>query len=168
MEQLEMVEEAARNDAKLIVLVEMATTAYCFFDRAEIAPYVEPIPGPTTERFGELAARYGCYIVVGMPEVDPETDIYYNSLALVGPDGVVGKYRKTHSFISENTWAKDGDLDLPVFRTELGNLGWAYLHGCILPGNGARSRPARRRRDLLPDQLAARKGARPGLDNPRL
>ena len=89
----------------------------------EIAPYVEPIPGPTTERFGELAARYGCYIVVGMPEVDPETDIYYNSLALVGPEGVVGKYRKTHSFISENTWAKDGDLDLPVFRTELGNLG---------------------------------------------
>ena len=74
-------------------------------------PYVEPIPGPTTERFGELAARYGCYIVVGMPEVDPETDIYYNSLALVGPEGVVGKYRKTHSFISENTWAKDGDLD---------------------------------------------------------
>ena len=123
LEQLEMVEEAARNDAKLIVLVEMATTAYCFFDRAEIAPYVEPIPGPTTERFGELAARYGCYIVVGMPEVDPETDIYYNSLALVGPEGVVGKYRKTHSFISENTWAKDGDLDLPVFRTELGNLG---------------------------------------------
>ena len=123
LEQLEMVEEAARNDSKLIVLVEMATTAYCFFDRAEIAPYVEPIPGPTTERFGELAARYGCYIVVGMPEVDPETDIYYNSLALVGPEGVVGKYRKTHSFISENTWAKDGDLDLPVFRTEIGNLG---------------------------------------------
>ena len=123
LEQLEMVEEAAKNDAKLIVMVEMATTAYCFFDRAEIAPYVEPIPGPTTERFGELATRYGCYIVVGMPEVDTDTDIYYNSLALVGPEGVVGKYRKTHSFISENTWAKDGDLDLPVFRTELGDFG---------------------------------------------
>ena len=123
LDQLEMVEEAAQNDAKLIVMVEMATTAYCFFDRAEIAPYVEPIPGPTTDRFGEIAARYGCYIVVGMPEVDPETDIYYNSLALVGPEGVIGKYRKTHSFISENTWAKDGDLGLPIFRTELGNLG---------------------------------------------
>ena len=123
LDQLEMVEEAAKNDAKLIVMVEMATTAYCFFDREEIAPYVEPIPGPTTDRFGEIAARYGCYIVVGMPEVDPETDIYYNSLALVGPEGVVGRYRKTHSFISENTWAKDGDLGLPIFRTELGNLG---------------------------------------------
>ena len=123
LDQIEMVEEAAKNDARLIVMVEMATTAYCFFDRAEIAPYVEPIPGPTTDRFGEIAARYGCYIVVGMPEVDPETDIYYNSLALVGPEGVVGKYRKTHSFISENTWAKDGDLGLPIFRTELGNLG---------------------------------------------
>ena len=123
LDQLEMVEEAAKNDARLIVMVEMATTAYCFFDRAEIAPYVEPIPGPTTDRFGEIATRYDCYIVVGMPEVDSETDIYYNSLALVGPEGVVGKYRKTHSFISENTWAKDGDLGLPVFQTELGNLG---------------------------------------------
>ena len=123
LEQLEMVEEAARNEAKLIVLVEMATTAYCFFDRAEIAPYVEPIPGPTTEMFGEVASRHGCYIAVGMPEVDPETNIYYNSLALMGPQGLVGKYRKTHSFISENTWAKDGDLGLPVFETELGKLG---------------------------------------------
>ena len=86
-------------------------------------PTSSPFPAPRRRGSGELAARYGCYIVVGMPEVDPQTDIYYNSLALVGPDGVVGKYRKTHSFISENTWAKDGDLDLPVFRTEIGNLG---------------------------------------------
>ena len=34
LDQLEMVEEAAKNDAKLIVMVEMATTAYCFFDAA--------------------------------------------------------------------------------------------------------------------------------------
>ncbi|MEE9248133.1 MAG: nitrilase-related carbon-nitrogen hydrolase [Dehalococcoidia bacterium] len=123
LEQQEMVEEAARNEAKLIVMVEMATTAYCFYSRAEISPYVEPIPGPTTEMFGEIASHYGCYVVVGMPEVDPETNIYYNSLALIGPSGVIGKYRKTHSYISENTWAKDGDLGLPVFSTEIGNLG---------------------------------------------
>ena len=123
LEQLEMVEEAARNDAKLIVLVEMATSAYCFYSREEIAPYVEPIPGPTTGRFGEISAKYGCYVVVAMPEVDQDTDIYYNSLAIVGPKGVVGKYRKTHSYASENTWAKDGDMGLPVFDTEIGNLG---------------------------------------------
>ena len=133
LEQVQMVEEAAANDAKLIVMVEMATTAYCFLDRDEIAPYVEPIPGPTTDRFGEIAARYGCYVVVGMPEVDPETDVYYNSMALVGPRGLVGVYRKTHSFISENTWAKDGDLGLPVFETELGNIGGVICMDASFP-----------------------------------
>ena len=49
LEQQEMVEEAARNEAKLIVMVEMATTAYCFYSQAEISPYVEPIPGPTAD-----------------------------------------------------------------------------------------------------------------------
>lgn len=44
-------------------------------------------------------------------------------MAFVGPEGFIGKYRKTHSFISETLWAKDGDLGFPVFSTEIGNLG---------------------------------------------
>lgn len=119
---LRLTEEAAREGAKLIVQTEMATTAYCWGSRAEIAPYVEPVPGPTTERFRELAARYGCYVVVGLAEVAPKTGIFYNSAALVGPDGLVGVYRKTHSYISEPKWAKDGDLGLPVFDTPLGRI----------------------------------------------
>ena len=88
--QLALVEEAARNGAKLIALPEMATTGYCWYDRSEVAPYVEPVPGPTTDRFGEITKKYGCYIVVGMPEVDKTTGLYYNSAALIGPDGVIG------------------------------------------------------------------------------
>src|SRR5207302_9942022 len=85
---LRLVEEAAQHEARLIVLPEMATTGYCWESRAEIAPHVEPIPGPTTERFQQLATRYGCYIVVSLAEVDPTTAVYYNSLALLGPDGL--------------------------------------------------------------------------------
>ena len=51
------IEEAARHDAKLIVLPEIATTGYCWQSRTEIASYVEPIPGPTTDRFQQLATQ---------------------------------------------------------------------------------------------------------------
>ena len=112
---LRLTETAAADGAKLIVTPEMATTAYCWATRDEIASDVEPVPGPTTERFAEIAADHDCWIVVGLAEVDPEPDIYYNSAVLIGPEGPVGLYRKTHSYISEPKWAKDGDLGL-LFR----------------------------------------------------
>ncbi len=130
---LRLTEQAAQAGAKLIVQTEMATTAYCWASRSEIAPFVEPVPGPTTERFGELAARYGCYIVVGLAEVAPETGVFYNSAALVGPDGVMGVYRKTHSYISEPKWAKDGDLGLPVFDTPLGRIAITICMDAVYP-----------------------------------
>lgn len=120
---LVLAETAAQHGARLIVLPEMATTGYCWHSRDEVRPYVEPIPGPTTEAFTALAQRYDCYIVIGMPEVALRSGIFYNSAALVGPDGLVGLYRKTHSYVSELKWAKDGDLGLPVWDTPLGRIG---------------------------------------------
>src|SRR5215212_3980498 len=119
---LRLTGEAAAGGARLIVTPEMATTAYCWATRDEIASDVEPVPGPTTHRFAEIAAEHDCWIVVGLAEVDPETDIYYNSAVLIGPEGPVGLYRKTHSYISEPKWAKDGDLGLPVFETSIGRI----------------------------------------------
>jgi predicted amidohydrolase len=103
----------------------MATTGYCWASRDEIAPYVEPVPGPTTQRFQELASRYDCYIALGLPELDPSSGVYYNSLALIGPEGIIGTYRKVHSYIAEPRWARDGDLGFPVWETPLGRLGAA-------------------------------------------
>ncbi|HEY1353387.1 MAG TPA: nitrilase-related carbon-nitrogen hydrolase [Ktedonobacteraceae bacterium] len=119
---LQFVEEAARQQARLIVLPEMATTGYCWTSREEIAPFVEPVPGPTTARFQELAQRYECYIAVGLPELDLTTGVYYNSLALLGPAGLIGTYRKVHSYIAEPRWARDGDLGFPVWDTPVGRL----------------------------------------------
>lgn len=119
---LQVVEEAARQEARLIVLPEMATTGYCWLSREEIAPFVEPVPGPTTELLQEIAARYDCYITLGLPEIDLSTNVYYNSLALVGPAGLIGSYRKIHSYIAEPRWARDGDQGFPVWETPLGRL----------------------------------------------
>jgi predicted amidohydrolase len=118
---LELCEQAAEAGAKLIVTPEMGTTGYCWFDRAEVAPFVEIIPGPTTKRFATLAEKHDCYIVVGMPEAD-EDGIYFNTAVLIGPDGIVGRHRKTHPYISEPKWAAAGDLHNQVFDTPIGRI----------------------------------------------
>ncbi|WP_043906182.1 nitrilase-related carbon-nitrogen hydrolase [Parageobacillus genomosp. 1] len=119
---LELAEEAAENGARLIVFPEMATSGYIFENRQEIAPYVEPIPGPTTELFQAVAKKYSCYLVIGLPEVDPITEIFYNSAVLIGPEGVVGRYRKTHLFAADPRWAREGNEGIPVFSTKIGSI----------------------------------------------
>lgn len=117
-----LVEEAAKDGARLIVTPEMGTTGYCWYDRAEVKPFVETIPGATTDLFGEIARRHDCYIVIGMPEVDAVTDLYYNSAVLIGPDGIVGKHRKSHPYIAEPKWAANGDVCHDVFETPIGRI----------------------------------------------
>ncbi len=117
-----LVEEAAKAGAKLITTPEMATTGYCWHDREEVAPFVEEVPGATTDAFAEVAKKYGCYIVVGMPEVDATTGLYYNSAALIGPEGWIGTHRKTHLYISEPKWSASGNLGHQVFDTPIGRI----------------------------------------------
>jgi predicted amidohydrolase len=121
-ELMKLVQEAAANGAKLIVTPEMATTGYHYLDRSTIAPYTDTIPGITTDQFAAITKAYQCYVIIGMAEVDPQSGLYYNSAALVGPEGYIGKYRKIHQWVVENYWSCWGDLGCPVFETEIGNL----------------------------------------------
>lgn len=121
-ELLKITEEAFKKGAKLVVAPEMATTGYYYADRETIKPFVDTIPGKTTNAFEKLAKKYDAYIVFGMAEVDGETDLYYNSAALVGPEGYVGKYRKTQMWETEMHWGAWGDLGVPVFDTEIGKI----------------------------------------------
>ncbi|MFC1978727.1 carbon-nitrogen hydrolase family protein [Chloroflexota bacterium] len=87
----------------------------------------ETIPGPSTEDIGKLAAELGIYIIFGMPEMDAkDAEIIYNSVALLGPDGLVGKYRKLYlpglPMFTETICFKSGS-ELPVFDTCYGLIG---------------------------------------------
>ncbi|SEI04457.1 Predicted amidohydrolase [Halobacillus karajensis] len=115
-------EKAFKNGAKLAVAPEMATTGYMFENREDIAPFVEQIPGPTTKIFRKLAAEYDSYIVFGMPEKDADSNLYYNSSVLIGPEGLVGKYRKMHLWETDAYWAARGDAEVEVYDTELGKV----------------------------------------------
>ena len=90
---LGLCEEAAAAGARLIVTPEMGTTGYCWFDRAEVAPFVEQIPGPTTDRFAAVARKHDCFIVLGMPEVD-EDGIFFNTAVLIASSFTLARARK--------------------------------------------------------------------------
>ncbi|KRF41918.1 nitrilase-related carbon-nitrogen hydrolase [Paenibacillus sp. Soil787] len=118
----DMLIEAAIQGAKLIVFPEMASSGYVWNDRKEISPYVETIPGPTTDTLFSITQKYQCYVAIGLPEVDPSTGAYYNSAVLIGPEGIVGSYRKTHLFAADPRWAREGNDGIPVFETEIGRI----------------------------------------------
>lgn len=121
-ELVKVAEEAFKNGAKLVVAPEMSTTGYYYANRESIQPFVDTLPGKTTDAFEKLTKKYDAYIVFGMPEVDEKTDIYYNSAALVGPEGYIGKYRKTQMWETEMHWAAWGDVGVPVYETKIGKI----------------------------------------------
>lgn len=89
--------------------------------------YVEPVPGPTTERFQALARELNLVIVLPVYEVANEGE-YYNTAAVIDADGtLLGKYRKHHIPHLPSFWEKfyfrPGNLGYPVFDTAVGRVG---------------------------------------------
>ncbi len=107
------VEETAQKGARLTVFPECALTGYCFDSIDEARPFAEPIPGPSTARMAEVCGRLNVYAVFGMLEADGER--LFNACVLVGPDGVVGTYRKIHlPFLGIDRFTTPGDRPFSV------------------------------------------------------
>jgi predicted amidohydrolase len=100
--------------ADLIVAPELALSGYLFTDKAEVQRMAEEIPGPATEKLARAAAESGCHVVTGLAE--RSGDRLFNSAALIGPQGVVGVYRKVHLFFEEKLYFTPGDLGFPLFE----------------------------------------------------
>jgi predicted amidohydrolase len=117
---LARLEEAAAAGARLLVLPECSIPGYVYESAEEALPFAESIPGPSTDVLVEACARLGVHVVCGLLEVDG-ADLY-NAAVLVGPDGLIGSYRKTHlPFLGVDRFTRPGD-DLPVFDTALGRI----------------------------------------------
>lgn len=113
---------AADNGANLIVLPELATTGYVFETRDEAYAHSEPVPGGrSVEMFVRIAAERNLYIVGNV--VEQADGRLYDTAVLVGPDGYVGRYRKTHLWNSEKLWFTPGDEGFSVFDTRIGRIG---------------------------------------------
>jgi predicted amidohydrolase len=101
-------------DVDLVVIPELANSGYLFVEQNEVNALAEPIPGSTTEKLQAIAKKSNCHIVSGMPEL--ADSVCYNSAVLVGPEGLVGTYRKAHLFYEEKKFFKPGNTGFPVFE----------------------------------------------------
>ncbi len=119
---VELANQAAGKGAKLIVLPEMATSGYSFFSRAEMSKAAEEVPGKTTDALGAVARQHHAYIAFGMPVYEPDTNRYYNSAVLLGPDGRTrGVYHKRNHLI-ESSYNASSFEPIPTFDTEYGRM----------------------------------------------
>ena len=85
---------AVSEGAALVVFPECTLTGYCFESREEGSEFAEPVGGPAVESMTGLCRELDILTVFGF--LESEGDSLYNSLALVGPDGLLGSYRKAH------------------------------------------------------------------------
>jgi predicted amidohydrolase len=128
---LARLEEAAAEGAQLTVFPECAIPGYMFDSAEEALPYAEEIPGTSTDAFESECRRLGVHAIAGL--IEREGDTLYNAAILIGPDGLIGSYRKTHlPFLGVDRFVTPGD-ELKVFDTALGRIGLIICYDLRFP-----------------------------------
>jgi beta-ureidopropionase len=128
----DMIGQAAANGAQVIAFPELCNTMYfCFERNSDYFEWAEPVPGPSVERIAAAATAAKTVVVFPLFEVDDGH--FYNSAAVLGPDGeLIGKYRKMSiprmprtvrpgdTASDEQFYFERGNLGFPVFDTPFG------------------------------------------------
>jgi len=121
------IREAAKRGAQIICLQELFRTQYfCREENHDSFDLAEPIPGPTTDALGKLAAGLGVVIVASLFE-RRAAGLYHNTAAVLDADGsLAGIYRKMHipddPLYYEKFYFTPGDLGVPSFDTRHGRI----------------------------------------------
>jgi len=123
---------AADKGSDLIVFPECALTGYVFASLEEAMPFMETIPGPSTDKLAACCQELGIHVTVGLLEID--ADKCFNAAVLIGPQGLVGKYRKNHlPFLGIDRFVDHGDKPFQVYQTPIGNIGMHICYDCNFP-----------------------------------
>ena len=123
-----LIRQAASRGAKLVVMQELHNTRYfCQVENPDYFDLAESIPGPSTERFGQLAKELGVVIVTSLFE-RRAAGLYHNTAVVIEKDGTIaGKYRKMHipddPAYYEKFYFTPGDLGFHPIQTSVGQLG---------------------------------------------
>ncbi len=119
-------------DADLIVLPELPFTGYSFSGRDELASMSEePESSVSIESLITLCAGKNMHIITGFAE--KAGNKCFNTALLLGPAGIVGKYRKIHLFNAEKNYFDAGDLPFSVFAIDGVKIGLMICFDWIFP-----------------------------------
>ena len=150
-----------KNTSRMLELVDMAVSGYGPFSDVRLVAFPEfghaapiypttkeliekltlPIPNEHTERYERKAREFDIYIQTGsfLEEDADWPGKVFNTTCLIGPDGILFKYRKTNPWIPWEVHASPHDLNgyedplFPVASTPIGNIGAAICYDWIFP-----------------------------------
>lgn len=129
---VEHIQRSSERGAHLIIFPECALTGYCFESLEEAAPFAETVDGHSAEAIANACRETGAYAVVGFIEKDGRS--LYNAAMLVGPEGVIGSYRKVHlPFLGVDRFLTPGDKPFRVFELPFGKVGINICYDASFP-----------------------------------
>ena len=120
--------DGAQQGAQLVILQELHNSLYfCQTENTELFDLAEPIPGPSTDFYGELARKHHIVLVTSLFE-RRAAGLYHNTAVVFEADGTIaGKYRKMHipddPAYYEKFYFTPGDMGFQPIDTSVGRLG---------------------------------------------
>jgi len=129
-------------DVRLLAFPEFAHAAPIFDSVEKLRDRLAVrLPNEHTDRYAALCRTHGCFIQTGsFIELDDDwPDLVFNATCLIGPGGVLTKYRKVNPWIPWEVHASPHDLPdynadpFPVAKTEIGNIGVAICYDWLFP-----------------------------------
>lgn len=124
----EQVSDLAKQGCELVMLQELHSTLYfCQQENTDFFDLAEPIPGPATDYFAELAAKLNIVLITSLFE-KRGSGLYHNTAVVFDRQlGMVGKYRKMHipddPGFYEKFYFTPGDMGFQPIQTSVGKLG---------------------------------------------
>lgn len=122
------IKNVAEQGAELVVLQELHNSLYfCQTENTQLCDLAEPIPGPSTDFYGQIAAQLGIVLVTSLFE-RRASGLYHNTAVVFEKDGsIAGTYRKMHipddPAYYEKFYFTPGDLGFHPIQTSVGKLG---------------------------------------------
>jgi formamidase len=127
---------------RLLAFPEFAHSPPCYGTVRELREHLAvELPNEHTAAYEAVARRHGCYIQSGtFLETDPALpDAVFNTTLLIGPQGVLAKYRKVNPWLPWEVHASPHDFGVspdeafPVADTEIGRIGCAICYDWLFP-----------------------------------
>ena len=133
---LEMMEaklqETTSSGAQLTVFPECTTTGYCFDSLDDALEVAQPVDGSDFQCVHNMCVQFDTLVVYGFLERTSEG--VFNALALVGPQGLIGKYRKVHlPHLGVDRFTRPGDQPFAVVETPLARIGLNICYDSSFP-----------------------------------
>lgn len=127
-----LLRQAADGGCDLVVFPECALSGYMFEDRASAAAAAVVARGPELSRLLKTCSSLQLHCVVGL--LEERAGLLYNTSRLIGPEGVIGSYDKTHiPQLGLDRFVEPGQGPYEVHDTTLGRIGLQICYDWRFP-----------------------------------